>query len=297
MILETTGAALLAAGAAVGLARSQYERGHFVTEEMVFYSPKIKKEGVFVFLSDLHDNEFGRDNRDLLREIERLKPDAILIGGDTMVIKPRKASLNNTENLLHGLSRFWCPIFYANGNHEQRMEKQRDTYGDMYREFKEMLEAYQVIYLQNKTVNWRDDISISGMDIGWKYYKDFRTPPMAPKYVERRLGQPDENRFQILMAHSPLFFDAYAGWGADLSLCGHFHGGTIRLPVLGGVMTPQYQFFKPCCAGTFEKNGRHMVVSRGLGTHSINIRIGNFPQLAVIRLKPGKGEDENGDFL
>ena len=104
--------------------------------------------------------------------------------------------------------------------------------------------------------------------------------------MTKHLGNADRSRFQILMAHSPLFFDACADWGADLTLSGHFHGGTIRIPGLGGVMTPQYQFFLPVCAGTFEQNGRYMIVSRGLGTHSINIRIFNKPQVVVVRLRP-----------
>ncbi len=67
--------------------------------------------------------------------------------------------------------------------------------------------------------------------------------------------------------------------GQILPCAGHFHGGTIRLPGLGGVMTPQYQFFLPWCAGIFEEQGHYMAVSRGLGTHSINIRLNNRPQL------------------
>ena len=98
----------------------------------------------------------------------------------------------------------------------------------------------------------------------------------------------DHDRFQILLAHSPLYFEQYADWGADLTLSGHFHGGTIRLPLLGGVMTPQYQFFLPWCGGEFEKDGRKMLVGRGLGTHSINIRLNNISQLLVIKLLPDK---------
>ena len=105
--------------------------------------------------------------------------------------------------------------------------------------------------------------------------------------MERALGQPDEKRFSILLAHSPVFFEEYAAWGADLTLSGHFHGGTIRLPVLGGVMTPQYQFFYPRCAGEFtDEKGRRMLVGRGLGTHSINIRFCDKPQVLVVKLKP-----------
>lgn len=275
-----------AGAAAAGLAWSKYERGHFVTEELVFSSSKIKEPAVLVFLSDLHDNTFGEKNEKLLKEIKRIHPDAVLIGGDTMVTKPGRADLSRTKELLQGISRLSCPVFYANGNHEQRMQRDRGVYGSMYDEFRKLLEEYQVNYLQNKTVQWRDDIAVSGVDIAWKYYQDFHPDSMVPYYLARRLGKAESERFQILLAHSPLFFDAYAGWGADLSLAGHFHGGTIRLPGLGGVMTPQYQFFHPFCGGVFEQNGRWMLVSRGLGTHSINIRIGNRPQLAVIRLEP-----------
>ena len=275
-----------AGAAAAGLAWSKYERGHFVTEELVFSSSKIKEPAVLVFLSDLHDNTFGEKNEKLLKEIKRIHPDAVLIGGDTMVTKPGRADLSRTKELLQGISRLSCPVFYANGNHEQRMQRDRGVYGSMYDEFRKLLEEYQVNYLQNKTVQWRDDIAVSGVDIAWKYYQDFHPDSMVPSYLARRLGKAESERFQILLAHSPLFFDAYAGWGADLSLAGHFHGGTIRLPGLGGVMTPQYQFFHPVCGGVFEQNGRWMLVSRGLGTHSINIRIGNRPQLAVIRLEP-----------
>ena len=275
-----------AGAAAAGLAWSKYERGHFVTEEVVFSSSKIKEPAILVFLSDLHDNTFGEKNEKLLKEIKRIHPDAVLIGGDTMVTKPGRADLSRTKELLQGISRLSCPVFYANGNHEQRMQRDRGVYGSMYDEFRKLLEEYQVNYLQNKTVQWRDDIAVSGVDIAWKYYQDFHPDSMVPSYLARRLGKAESERFQILLAHSPLFFDAYAGWGADLSLAGHFHGGTIRLPGLGGVMTPQYQFFHPFCGGVFEQNGRWMLVSRGLGTHSINIRIGNRPQLAVIRLEP-----------
>lgn len=275
-----------AGAAAAGLAWSKYERGHFVTEELVFSSSKIKEPVVLVFLSDLHDNTFGEKNEKLLKEIKRIHPDAVLIGGDTMVTKPGRADLSRTKELLQGISRLSCPVFYANGNHEQRMQRDRGVYGSMYDEFRKLLEEYRVNYLQNKTVQWRDDIAVSGVDIAWKYYQDFHPDSMVPSYLTRRLGKAESERFQILLAHSPLFFDAYAGWGADLSLAGHFHGGTIRLPGLGGVMTPQYQFFHPFCGGVFEQNGRWMLVSRGLGTHSINIRIGNRPQLAVIRLEP-----------
>lgn len=57
-------------------------------------------------------------------------------------------------------------------------------------------------------------------------------------------------------------------------------------------MTPQFQFFFPFCGGCFEKKGKYLVVSRGLGTHSINIRFHNLPHVAVIKLQEKTAEKE-----
>ena len=51
-------------------------------------------------------------------------------------------------------------------------------------------------------------------------------------------------------------------------------------------MTPQYQFFRRECAGRFEKDGKTMIVGRGLGTHSVNIRLNDRPQIVVVNLLP-----------
>jgi len=268
-----------------GRIRSRYERDHFVVEETGISSPKIKQAKRLVFLTDLHDKEFGVGNCQLLNEISKIKPSAVLIGGDTMVVKPDRAKLMVTETLLDGLSGI-CSIYYGNGNHEQRLRREKKTYGELYPEFRRLLKRYGVIYLSDASANLGEDIRISGLNITQNYYRDFIPERMKQEYVRRHLGPSSEERYQILLAHSPLFFNAYRDWGADLTLAGHFHGGTIRIPGLGGVMTPQYQFFLPCCAGTFKKDGRHMIVGRGLGTHSINIRLCNRPQVVVIRLLP-----------
>ena len=109
---------------------------------------------------------------------------------------------------------------------------------------------------------------------------------MKQGFVETVLGSPDPEKYSLLLAHSPMYFKQYAEWGADLTLSGHFHGGTIRLPLVGGVMTPQFQFFFPWCSGQHEgAHGRKMIVGRGLGTHSINIRFNDKPQVVVVDLK------------
>ena len=297
--------AVMAGGAAVaaaGLIRSGYERRHFVTEEITISSKKIRNPRTLVFLTDLHDKEFGDGNEQLLTSIQDIRPDVLLIGGDVMVAKPGKANLEVTRRFLDGLCEVQAHItgensgkpfriYYGNGNHEQRLGRENDTYGNLYRQLRVLLKERNIAYLSDRSVNLNEEIRISGLNLDQACYRDFLPARMKEDYLTRHLGQADPARFQILLAHSPLYFEQYADWGADLTLSGHFHGGTIRLPFVGGVMTPQYQFFHPYCAGQFEKDGKHMIVGRGLGTHSINIRFCNRPQLLVIRLKPQEQEE------
>ena len=117
-----------------------------------------------------------------------------------------------------------------------------------------------VRYLSNRTMEFREDIAVTGIDLAERYYKKFHPDHLRPEEIGRLAGPAERERFLILLCHSPLFFDSCRKWGADLTLSGHFHGGTIRLPYLGGVMTPQFQFFLPWCAGTFEENGKTTVI-------------------------------------
>lgn len=280
-------AGLAAAAAFAGglfLLRSEYERDQLAVDRYEIRSSKIKNgEKTFVFLTDLHDKEFGADNGRLISAVRAEKPDAVLVGGDMMVAKG-KGDLTVSLKLLRALAKDF-PVYHASGNHESRMKKETDVYGDRYRQYRRALKEMGGIFLSDRCVPFGEDFMIYGLDLPEECYRP-GSAHMRPGLLERVFGKADRERFTILMAHSPMFFKEYAGWGADLSLCGHFHGGTIRLPVLGGVMTPQYQFFYPWCAGFFtEENGRSMLVGRGLGTHSINIRFCNKPQIVVVNVK------------
>lgn len=283
-------AALTAAAGLACIGRSEYEKKHFTIEVTEIVSDKLKKDRILVFLSDLHNNEFGRDNQELLEAIYRLNPDGILCGGDMMVCKGEKDTRVPLK-LFRQLAAC-CPVYCGNGNHENRMVWERHIYGNLYEEYRDALLSMGVRYLEDSAAPLGEDILVAGVDLPQRYYCKAlcrRIPDMPKGYMDHKLGagtaRRDRGRYTILLAHTPLYFDAYAAWGADLTLSGHFHGGTIRIPWLGGVMTPQFQFFLPWCAGDFEKDGKRMIVSRGLGTHSINIRLNNKPQLVVIHLR------------
>lgn len=279
------------------LARSRYERDCLVTEEYWIASEKIHGQGkAIVFLTDLHNKEFGEENSRLLETVRKVKPDAVLFGGDGMVAKRGNSDVRIPLALLTELAKEF-PVYCGNGNHESRMLWKSEIYGEAYENYRTALENAGIRYLSNEAADLDSDIRIYGLDLPKSAYLP-RSGEIPEGLLKETMGEPDPEKFCLLLAHSPLFFEEYAAWGADLTLSGHFHGGTIRLPVLGGVMTPQYQFFYPRCAGEFELPGRwgersRMIVGRGLGTHSINIRLNDKPQVVVIRLcglEDGKSE-------
>ena len=280
--------AIIIVAASAFLLRSEYEKNHFVTERYTIYSEKLKHtEQNFVFLSDLHNKTFGEKNEKLIKAIDEVKPDGVLIGGDMMICKG-DGDLEITLDLVGKLAAKY-PVYYGNGNHEERMRDEREIYGFRFEELEKALVQLGVHYLSDDSADFGSDIRITGCNIDSAFYKHRFTVPKFPEgEIKKHVGPAAEKRFQILLLHSPLFFGNCRKWGADLTLSGHFHGGTIRLPFLGGIMTPQYQFFLPWCAGRFEKEGKTMIVSRGLGTHSINIRFNDKPQLVWITLKSGK---------
>ncbi|WP_394522508.1 metallophosphoesterase [Lacrimispora sp. JR3] len=265
------------------LLRSEYEKEQLSEERMVIESRKIRKDHTILFLSDLHNHQFGEDNVRLLEAVDRINPDLILVGGDMLVSKGT-AETSVPLKLMEKLAAKY-PVIYGNGNHENRMCWERSVYGRQYETYTSRLKQLGVTVLENRTRHFGDDVAVTGIDLDPCYYRKFSREILTREEIQKKVGKADKERFQILLCHSPLYFRGCLDWGADLTLSGHFHGGTIRLPLLGGVMTPQYQFFHPYCAGFFEKDHKYMIVSRGLGTHSINIRLNNKPQLVVVDLK------------
>ena len=91
--------------------------------------------------------------------------------------------------------------------------------------------------------------------------------------------------FQILIAHNPQYFDEYAKWGADLTVSGHVHGGIVRLPFIGGVISPAIALFPKYDGGHYEIDKKHLILSRGLGTQ---VRMFNPCEIDVIKIHEAK---------
>ena len=144
-----------------------------------------------------------------------------------------------------------------------------------------------VTFLENDSEVIRvrgNEICFTGLDLDLGFYKKFDRPMMEEGYLDVILPEADPDRFNILLAHHPAFFEQYASWGADLTLSGHTHGGLIRFPGIGSVISSDLTLFPEYDAGRFEEDGHVMLVSRGLGTHTFHIRINDRAQVLICDL-------------
>lgn len=253
-----------------------------------------------LFLSDLHNREYGDNNERLYQAVCGESPDLILIGGDMLIGKP-EVSWEPAFQFIKRLPGI-CPVYYANGNHEQRMKEEPSCYDNAYREYRARLEKAGIVFLENESGQVRIGncvLNIRGLELPLDTYRKMKRSPVTVEDVDRLLGENPGNGmtapscFSVLLAHNPAYMDAYKKSGADLILSGHLHGGIVRIPGIGGVISPQ-MFFFPRYSGEMSKEGEQtVIVSRGLGSHSINLRLFNTPELISITLCPA-GETDKG---
>ncbi len=240
-----------------------------------------------VHISDLHGAEFGPNNEHLARIIEQQDPDLIFVSGDMIDSKGDDGSA--FINLLDELKGLF-PVYCSMGNHEQIVRRMPGT--ERFNEFAEELRNAGAVLLDNERVeiNWGGvPVSIYGFTAMLYHYTgsdtaEWEGAALKAQFIEETIGPPREGEVTLLLAHNPKYFEEYALWGADLIFAGHIHGGVIRLPVLGGVLSPDLTYFPPYDAGIYQLGAAKMHVSRGLGNSVIPFRIFNPPDVSLIVL-------------
>lgn len=244
----------------------------------------IKREKKLIFLSDLHNRMYGEENERLLESIRNQHPDLILIGGDMLVRKDG----NSYDKTVHFLAKLpgICPVYCANGNHEQKLKELPDKYEQSYEEYKKALTASGIHMLENASETVKLDevpVKLSGLEIPLGAYARFGKKELSLKEITDRIGEHGDD-YQILLAHHPGYMKEYLAYGADLILGGHYHGCVVQLPWIGGVISTNFTLFPKYSGGIYPEGEQTAVVSRGLGTHSVPLRLWNWPELIVLEL-------------
>ncbi len=236
-----------------------------------------------VYLTDLHDKCRPAEAEQLFAAIARCRPECILCGGDMIVSRPGHP-VRNVICLLSRLASL-CPVYYAPGNHELRIRRWPRSYPDpetgspcLYRRYRRELEQAGIVFLENDDVRLTRrglPVRICGLDLPRRYYRRFGGPVLRAGEIRQIFGSPDPAEYTILLAHTPRMMQAYMDWGADLTLCGHYHGGIMRFGSHRGLASPDFRLFPGNAYGLFQEGDRRVIVSAGCGEHTIPLRIHN----------------------
>ncbi len=289
---------LLGALILLGLTVLVIDNNRFVIRKYKISGSRVKKPLRIAFLTDLHENAYGRDNRTLSEAIRIAEPDLILIGGDLIVSSTagkKKNWIRHTSSLMKGI-RGICPIYYVDGNHEMRLRDPEYDLESCYREVEKVMREAGGLPLHNRKVCLEEyGISLYGLELDKDCYRRFHLKDLKPSDIEKKTGRADPGRFNLLLTHNPDYFSVYALWGADAVLCGHVHGGIVRIPFTRqGVINPCFRLFPRYCGGRYETEEgegqrRHhasMILSCGLGMHTLPVRAFNPAELSVIDIVP-----------
>ncbi|MGN1137961.1 MAG: metallophosphoesterase [Ruminococcus sp.] len=239
---------------------------------------KLNNKVKFVLISDLHNKEFGENNIDLVNLIREQSPEFIAVDGD--MVTDAEDTREAVIKLLPQLCDI-APVYYVLGNHE----KSYAQYEQLIAEIKES----KATFLDNEMVSFKtkngETITIGGLS-GYPYY-DYQAPDYdnPERYFLDSFIEQEKDNYSILLSHQPeTYFWGLKDKNIDLMLCGHTHGGLIRLPFVGGLTAPNQKFLPEYDMGYFNSGTVEMIITSGLG-NSVSIpRIGNPPEVCVIEI-------------
>ena len=241
-------------------------------------------KGRVLFLSDYHEAVNGKMNRRLLAKAKELKPDLILIGGDMVNGQKPTEDFTPAISFINGLTEI-APVYYAYGNHEKRLFKNTESYGFHGDRYLEGL-SKEVHFLNNKCVECQlpeGSIRVCGLDMPHTCFKK-KGDKLTVEMIRDLLGDAGRKPPTVLLAHDPTWAKVYEAWGAELTLAGHFHGGIIRIPLIGGIISPKFEPFPHYEYGYYPEGDGRMIVTCGVGQHTIPVRFNNLPELVLVNL-------------
>ncbi len=255
--------------------------------EYEFSDPRLKKDSYcLVMLSDLHETRHKNDNEEVMRLIDRIAPDGVFFAGDMITAgNDHPLDYSVTLSLIKRIAEKY-PIYYGIGNHEEKLKRYPSKGLENWDYYTGELSRFNVSILQNERVLIEEaGIMVYGLDLEYEYFRKIWDKPVEDGHLKELIGERDGRYYSILLAHFPDQFEAYVKWGAELILSGHVHGGVINVPFLGGLVSPQLKLFPKYDAGEFKKGASTMIVSRGIGTHTVPLRINNRAEVVKIVLK------------
>lgn len=238
-----------------------HQAKYFRVERLELKNNKLNTSLRMVQISDFHSNELIKLDR-LKEAIRAIDPYFIVWTGDMVEyeIEPTQTFIKEMESLN-------IPIYMVLGNH--------DEYHTVAQEYLKICNRYGIKYLGNSNRSIEKDGDIINI-IGIKYFGN--------DYEKAREGI-DTSHFNLVLSHAPLKILKSLKGDEDLVLCGHTHGGQIRIPFIGALYAPDEGKLPKYQKGLYRlKNRVPLYVDSGLGNRLLPLRLFNRVQITEIRI-------------
>lgn len=281
-----TAAAVLAL-IVLGCLLSLYVSAHGLITTRYSVSAPLEQPLRLVQLSDLHNQEYGENNSRLIRRVSALHPDLILMTGD--MINSDDPDLSVLLDLTEALCEI-APVYCCYGNHEQSWMRRFSA------DLRPSLEEAGATVLDAEFL----DLTCCGNELRLAGYAGYYRAPVMTSHGDKALERQElqfafdfENteRYKILLNHVPtawLDWEYRDNYDVDLVFCGHYHGGQVRIPFLGGLIAPNIGYFPEYTKGIFPSKPATVVLSAGLGSERKIPRFNNPGEIVCVDLLPEK---------
>ncbi len=264
-----------------------YEPSHFILRERIFSSKKIRKEISILHLSDFHfKKHLPKTFYPFIKRLVSLNADMIVMTGD---LTHEEEGMKHLEYLLDQFPA--GKVFAVLGNHDMHSyspihrilpvnikPKKRD-----YSALLTLLKKKKVKLLRNQLA----DVPGEKVEFwGAEYTDDVDPVPPQPRFSKVK-----NKFFNCVLVHSPDLIPFIQNWeDIDLLLAGHTHGGQVRFPVLGHVLsrTSYLKKTRKLVDGLNDYKGAKIHVVRGLG-QGVVMRFRCYPEAVLLRVKPVRG--------
>lgn len=243
-------------------------------------------------LSDVHAGTFAGNKRSLAKVVdwaEALAPDLVVLTGDILGDPKR------SRKCVELLARLRPPLgmFAVTGNHEYGLSKDplarpRDS-ASLWTEAGATLLSDECVTL---AARGGAGIVLCGADHltgGFGLLEEGVVPRVAGRVQDEDMSLDGADHtapaviFPILLIHDPSAADPSLAALFPLAFAGHTHGGQLRVPGPSG-LTPLHMKTREYLGGVHRWGAGSMVVSRGIGTSFLPLRLFTRPEATLWRL-------------
>ena len=263
-----------ASAAGLGLYATEISRHEISIEEHTVHLARLPDafRGMrIVQASDFHYAEFTEPwfLREVVRRINHLRPDLVLLTGDFVSFGPMPHSYARhcAPACAEILSALDCPLRYASlGNHDYVIGSEPVAGA---------LREHGIPVLLNSAIPLERDgqrLWLAGLGSACEGAAD----------PDRAIPRAVATEPVIALMHEPDVLPRIARYNVDLMLSGHTHGGQVRIPFLPPFHLPA--FGRHYLEGWFRLGPTQMYVNRGIGAVGLPVRFRCPPEITIFTL-------------